>query len=46
MKTKILIFGARNVGKLKFYLDGNATEIVDSFKYLGMYFLSSRGVTP
>lgn len=38
---KILIFGARNTEKLKFYLDGNVIEIVDSFKYLGVYFSSS-----
>ena len=39
-KTKILIFGARNLEKFKFYLDGNLMEIVDSFKYLGVYFSS------
>ena len=37
-KTKILIFGARNIEKFKFYLDGNLIEIVDNFKYLGVYF--------
>ena len=41
-KTKILIFGARNIEKFKFYLDGNLIEIVDNFKYLGVYFSSSR----
>ena len=36
-KTKILIFGARNIRKSKFYSDGNVIEIVDSFKYFGVY---------
>ena len=41
-KTKVLIFGARNTSKFKFTLDGKHIEIVDIFKYLGVYFSSSR----
>ena len=41
-KTKIMIFGIRNVKKFNFYIDGNLLEIVDNFKYLGVYFSKSR----
>ena len=32
----------KKIGKFKFYLDGNLIEIVDNFKYLGVYFASSH----
>ena len=41
-KTKVLIFGARNTDRFKFVLDGEIIEIVDNFKYLGVYFSKSR----
>ena len=42
MKTKIMIFGFRNLDNFKFELDGNIIEIVDFFKYLGVYFSKTR----
>ena len=40
-KTKIMIFGIRNI-KIQLLYDGNLLEIVDNFKYLGVYFSKSR----
>ena len=37
-KTKIIILGARKTSHLIFLLDGNEIEIVDHFRYLGVYF--------
>ena len=39
MKTKVVFFGFHNLDNFKFKLDGNIIEIVDVFKYLGVYFL-------
>ena len=41
-KTKIIIFGARKTSHLTFLLDGNEIEIVDHFRYLGVYFSKTR----
>ena len=38
MKTQVMTFGFRNLDNSKFELDGNIIEIVDFFKYLGVYF--------
>ena len=42
LKTKVMIFGFRNLVNFRFELDGNTIEIVDTFKYLGVYFSKSR----
>ena len=41
-KTKVLIFGARNIQRFHFHLDNNTIDIVDTFKYLGVIFSNSR----
>lgn len=40
-KTKILIFGARKKSNLQFKLNNKIVEIVDKYKYLGVYFSQS-----
>ena len=42
LKTKVMIFGIRNLENFRFELNGNIIEIVDTFKYLGIYFSKSR----
>ena len=42
LKTKVMIFGFRNLDNFRFELDGNTIDIVDTFKYLGVYFSKSR----
>jgi len=37
-KTKIIIFGARNIAPYKFYIGRNEIEIVKQYKYLGVIF--------
>ena len=37
-KTKIMIFGKRNTSCYRFVYDNNEIEIVDEFKYLGIFF--------
>lgn len=41
-KTKIVIFGARKTNKFNFTLGGNNIEIVDNYKYLGIFFSKTR----
>ena len=41
-KTNILIFGVKNKESFHFQLDNNKIDIVDTFKYLGVTFSSSR----
>ena len=41
-KTNILIFGVKNKECFHFQLDNNKIDIVDTFKYLGVAFSSSR----
>lgn len=41
-KTKVMLFGVRNVNNFRFHLDGNLLEITDYFKYLGVYFSKTR----
>ncbi|MEW8342608.1 MAG: reverse transcriptase domain-containing protein, partial [Candidatus Thiodiazotropha taylori] len=47
-KTKIVVFGSRNIDKLVFEMEGNNIEIVKNYKYLGVImsnngsFLSAR----
>ena len=41
-KTKVMIFGFRNVNNFSFCLDGNILAITDCFKYLGVYFSKVR----
>ena len=41
-KTKVMIFGFRNVNNFSFRLDGNILAITDCFKYLGVYFSKAR----
>ena len=41
-KTKIIIFGSRKPSHLIFLSDGNEIEIVDHFRYLGVYFSKTR----
>ena len=36
LKTKVMIFGFRNVNNFSFRLDGNILAITDCFKYLGV----------
>ena len=40
-KTKIVIFGARKLNKYRFTLNKTNIEIVDAYKYLGIYFSST-----
>lgn len=39
-KTKIIIFGARKTNTFSFKLENHTLEIVDSYKYLGTFFLN------
>ena len=41
-KTKVMIFGFRNVNNFSFRLDGNILAITDCFKYLRVYFSKAR----
>ena len=41
-KTKVLVFGARRTHNLHFTLTDSAIEIVDCYKYLGVYFSQSH----
>lgn len=40
-KTKVLIFGARKTSHLQFNIDDHLIDIVDKYKYLGIYFSQS-----
>lgn len=40
-KTKMLIFGARKIPNVDFKLDNEIIEIVDKYKYLGVFFSQS-----
>lgn len=40
-KTKVLIFGVRNTIHFNFNIGGNSLEILDCYKYLGIYFTKS-----
>ena len=37
-KSKIMIFGARQINHFSFYLGDTNLEIVNSYKYLGTFF--------
>ena len=41
-KTKVMIFGFRNVNNFSFRLDGNILAITDCLKYSGVYFSKAR----
>ena len=41
-KTKVLIFGMRNVANFEFKLGNNKIEVCDEFKYLGVIFTKYR----
>ena len=41
-KTKIIVFGSRRNQHFNFKLGSNYIEIVDSYKYLGVFFLKAR----
>ena len=40
-KTKIIIFGARNIDKYNFRMGDNKIEIIKQYKYLGVVFSST-----
>ena len=40
-KTKIIIFGARNIDKFSFRMGNNDIEIIKEYKYLGVVFSST-----
>ena len=40
-KTKVIIFGSRGSSSLKFSIGSNTLEIVNQYKYLGVYFSKS-----
>ena len=41
-KSKIVVFGARKIDNMLFRMGDNTIEIVDKYKYLGVFFSKSR----